>query len=117
MNTTLHAPTEAPSSDVPERRWLVVLGALAALAAVVLLWSMVSVLHGQMARAEQRQALIKAQHQEVARCWQQGASALLVRACVAEVRWRTAQALDASYGLEGRVRPAGVSDVSMVSLR
>ncbi len=91
--------------------------AVAAVLALVLLWSMVSVLQAQVAKAEQREALIQTQRQEVARCWQQGASALMVRACVADVRWRTANALDESYGLPGRVRPVAVSDVSLVSLR
>ena len=108
---------DADAAGARSRRLQTLVVAVAAVLALVLLWSMVSVLQAQVAKAEQREALIQAQRQEVARCWQQGASALMVRACVADVRWRTANALDESYGLPGRVRPVAVSDVSLVSLR
>ena len=71
----------------------------------------------QVHKAELRDALRHSQQQAMSRCWVDAPNPLAMRNCAAEVALQSGMALDQTYDLPARVRPAPVSDISVVSFR
>lgn len=71
----------------------------------------------QVHKAELRDALRQSQNMAMSRCWVDAPNPVAMRSCAAEVALQSGMALDQTYDLPPRARPAAVADVSVVSFK